>query len=320
MAVKLGFVGTGGIANHHMRTIAQIDHAKMVAFCDVVPEKAAAAASTYGGEAFNNFVEMYDNAQLDAVYICVPPFAHGGQELAALERGLPIFVEKPVAATAEKAREILAAIEEKGAISGVGYHWRYMDTTEQALSLVGDQPVGFALGTWAGGMPGVSWWRVMEESGGQIVEQTTHIFDLARYLLGEVTSVHGFARTGLMADVENYSVHDATVTNLTFASGAIASITSACMLSAGSKVGLDLYLKDQVLRLNSGSLTIEKSDDQQTVELGNNPTLAEDSAFIDAVASGDASPIRSDYAEAVKTLELTLAATRSCIEGTVVEL
>ena len=323
MAVRIGFVGTGGIANHHMRSIAQIDNATMVAFCDVVPEKATAAAAEHGGEAYQNSEEMYDKAQLDAVYICVPPFAHGPQELAAIERGLPIFVEKPVATTASKAEEILTAIQAKNLLSAVGYHWRYMDTTDRARELLGDQPIGFALGAWAGGMPGVSWWRVMQESGGQIVEQTTHIFDLVRYLLGEVTAVHGFARTGLMQDVENYSVHDARVTKLTLASGAIASITSACMLSAGQQVGLvglDLYLKNQVLRLNGSNLIIEREDGQETIELGNNATLAEDSAFINAVATGDGSAIRCDYAEAVQSLKVTLAATQSCEEGKVIEL
>ena len=320
MTVKIGFVGTGGIANHHMRTLSDIPTAAMVAFCDVVEEKAVTAATTYGGKAYTCYEEMYDSEALDAVYICLPPFAHDRQELAAIERGLPIFVEKPVATTMAKAREIESALAAKNLISGVGYHWRYMDTTEKAIALIGDQPVGFALGAWMGGMPGVSWWRVMAESGGQIVEQTTHIFDLARYLLGDVAEVHAMGRTGLMEDVENYDVHDASVTNLRFKSGAVASITSACMLSAGHHVGLELFLKDQALRIVGQHLTIETPDGTEVVELGNNPTRAEDQTFLQAVQSGDASAIRCDYAEAVKSLELTIAATQSAQEGRLIAL
>jgi predicted dehydrogenase len=320
MPVRIGFVGAGGIANHHMRTIAQIEEARMVAFCDVAEGKALAAASAYGGKAYARHQDMYEGEKLDAVYICLPPFAHDRQELDAIERGLPIFVEKPVATTLKKAREILSAAQARGIITAVGYHWRYMDTTQQAKTRLDDRPVGFALGSWTGGMPGVSWWRVLEQSGGQMVEQTTHIFDLARYLMGEVKSVHALARTGLMAGVENYSVHDASVANLSFASGAIASITSACLLSAGGQVGLDLYLKDAVLRLDSRTLTIEHPKGKEILNLGNNPTLEEDRAFIQAVSSGDPSSIRSDYADAVKTLELTLATTRSAQEGRVVDL
>jgi len=320
MTVKIGFVGTGGIANHHMRTLSDIPTAAMVAFCDVVEEKAVTAATTYGGKAYTCYEEMYDSEALDAVYICLPPFAHDRQELAAIERDLPIFVEKPVATTMAKAREIESALAARNLISGVGYHWRYMDTTEKAIAHIGDQPVGFALGAWMGGMPGVSWWRVMAESGGQMVEQTTHIFDLARYLLGDVAEVHAMGRTGLMADVENFDVHDASVTNLRFKSGAVASITSACMLSAGHHVGLELFLKDQALRIVGQHLTIETPDGTEVVELGNNPTRAEDQTFLQAVQSGDASAIRCDYAEAVKSLELTIAATQSAQEGRLIAL
>ena len=320
MTVKIGFVGTGGIANHHMRTLSEIPTAAMVAFCDVVEEKAVTAATTYGGKAYTCYEEMYDSEALDAVYICLPPFAHDRQELAAIERDLPIFVEKPVATTMAKAREIESALAAKNLISGVGYHWRYMDTTEKAIALIGDQPVGFALGAWMGGMPDVSWWRVMAESGGQMVEQTTHIFDLARYLLGDVAEVHAMGRTGLMEDVENYDVHDASVTNLRFKSGAVASITSACMLSAGHHVGLELFLKDQALRIVGQHLTNATPDGTEVVELGNNPTHAEDQTFLQAVQSGDASAIRCDYAEAVKSLELTIAATQSAQEGRLIAL
>ena len=320
MTVKIGFVGTGGIANHHMRTLSEIPTAAMVAFCDIVEEKAVTAATTYGGKAYTCYEEMYDSEALDAVYICLPPFAHDRQELAAIERDLPIFVEKPVATNMAKAREIESALAAKNLISGVGYHWRYMDTTEKAIARIGDQPVGFALGAWMGGMPGVSWWRVMAESGGQMVEQTTHIFDLARYLLGDVAEVHAMGRTGLMADVENFDVHDASVTNLRFKSGAVASITSACMLSAGHHVGLELFLKDQALRIVGQHLTIETPNGTEVMELGNNPTRAEDQTFLQAVQSGDASAIRCDYAEAVKSLELTIAATQSALEGRLIAL
>ncbi|MBM3276555.1 MAG: Gfo/Idh/MocA family oxidoreductase [Candidatus Handelsmanbacteria bacterium] len=320
MSLRIGFIGTGGIAGHHLRTLAQLPDATLAAFCDVVPSKARAAADTYGGKAYGDFRQMFDSEHLDAVYICLPPFAHGEPELEALGRGLPIFVEKPVATTADAADQIQAAIEEAGLISAVGYHWRYMDLTARARERLAGQEVGFALGSWAGGMPGVSWWRVMEQSGGQIVEQTTHIFDLARYLLGEVRSVHAACRTGLMKEVEHYNVHDATVTNLSFASGAIASITSACMLGTGGHVGLDLYLKDQVLRLDHRYLTVEKSEGKEIFYLGNNPTFDEDAAFLKAVQSGDPSGIRCPYAEAVKTLKLTLAATRSASENRVINL
>ncbi len=101
MTVRIGFVGSGGIANAHMRSLAQIEDAEMVAFCDRVPERAQTAASAYGGTHYTRFAEMYDREDLDGVYICVPPGAHGDQEMEAIRRRLPMFVEKPVAASVD---------------------------------------------------------------------------------------------------------------------------------------------------------------------------------------------------------------------------
>lgn len=320
MAVKIGFVGSGGIAGNHMRQLVTLDNAQMVAFCDVVQDRAEAAARQYGGTAYTDYREMYERESLDAVFVCVPPFAHADQEVLAAERGLALFVEKPVAVTLKKAEEIAAAIEKHGVVSSVGYHFRYMASTQKAKEVLGDQEVGFAQGSWIGGMPGVHWWRVLGESGGQMVEQTTHIFDLARYILGEVTSVHATARTGLMSDVEDYDVHDATVTDLTFRNGTIASITSACIVSAGGRVGLDLYTKEMTLRIGSGNLEILRPGRTEIIQSGNAPYLEEDRAFLAAAESGDRSGILSTYADAVKTLRVTLSANRSISEGTVIGL
>lgn len=320
MAVRIGFVGSGGIAGNHMRQLATLGNAQMVAFCDIVRDRAEAAAKQYGGKAYTDYREMYEGETLDAVFICVPPFAHTDQEVLAAERGLALFVEKPVAVALEKAEEIEAAIERHGSVSSVGYHFRYMTSTQKAKEILRDREVGLARGSWVGGMPGVHWWRVIGESGGQMVEQTTHIFDLARYMLGEVTSVHAAARTGLMTDVEDYDVHDASVTDLTFESGAIASITSACIVSAGGRVGLDLYTKEVTLRIGSGNLEILWPGRTEILQSGNNPYLEEDEAFLVAIESGDRSKILSPYADAVRTLKVTLAANRSISERTVISL
>jgi predicted dehydrogenase len=299
----------------HMRQLAQVEGARMVAFCDAVQEKSRAAAKTYGGRVYADHRKMFDGEELDAVYVCVPPFAHGDPEIRAAERGLALFVEKPIATTLEKAEEIRSAISRNGVINAVGYHWRYTAAAERARKLIGKGPVGFALGSWIGGMPGVAWWRVMKQSGGQMVEQTTHIFDLARYLLGEVVEVHAFGRTGLLSGVPNYDVHDASLANLRFKSGAVASLASSCMVQAGGKVGLDVYLQEKVLRISNNALEVVERGHTESFQGPGDPYLKEDRAFVEAVASGKGSGIRSSYADALKTLKVTLAANRSIAEG-----
>ena len=315
MAVRIGFVGTGGIAGAHMRSLARVADVQMVGFCDSVPEKGRSAARTYGGKAYTDYRKMYDREDLDAVYVCVPPFAHGDLEIQALERGLALFVEKPIATAVEHAQEIQSAILKHGVIHAVGYHWRYMDAAERAKRLVSRGSVGFALGSWVGGMPGVPWWRVMAQSGGQIVEQTTHIYDLARYLMGEVVEVHAIARKGLLSNVPNYDIHDASVTNLLFKSGAVASIASSCLAPTGGKVGLDVYLNGKVLRVSNNALEVVEGGRSEKFQGAGDPYLKEDETFVEAVARKDGSKIRSTYADALKTLKVTLAANQSIAEG-----
>jgi predicted dehydrogenase len=320
MGLRVAFAGAGGIANRHMRNLASLEDVEMVGFYDPDRQRAETAAAAYGGLTGDSLSDLCDRAAPQALYVCVPPFAHGDTEREAIARGLHLFVEKPVSASLTTARQIRDDIEARGLVAAVGYHWRCMDTTLRARQLLGDIPVGFALGGWMGGLPGVAWWRVMAQSGGQIVEQTTHIFDLARHLLGEVRQVHAMARTGLLADVEGYDVHDATVTNLAFASGAIASLTSSCLLQAGGQVGLDLYQAEQVLRLKHRQLVVDRADGSETFELRNEPTVDEDRAFVAAALAADPAAVVCDYGDAVRTLSVTLAATRSAQEGRVIDV
>ena len=103
--VKIGFIGTGGIANAHLNSLARMEDVEITALCDVVKEKAEAAGRKFGGKVYLDYRRMLDKEKLDALYICVPPFAHQDQELIACQKKIPFFVEKPVTLSLEKAEE-----------------------------------------------------------------------------------------------------------------------------------------------------------------------------------------------------------------------
>jgi predicted dehydrogenase len=92
------------------------------------------------------------------------------------------------------------------------------------------------------------------------------------------------------------------------------------MVGAGGRVGLDVYTKKKVLKLTSGSLEVIEPGRTETLQSTNNPYLDEDSIFLASVASGDRSAIRSPYADALKTLKVTLAANQSIAEGRAIEV
>ena len=319
--VRIGAIGVGGMAGGHMRNLAGFDDVEFAAMCDISEERATNASQAYGGTPYTDYKEMYEKEELDAVYICTPPFAHGEQELIACEKRIPFFIEKPVGACGDVTQEIHEAVQNSGTITSVGYHWRYQGHTNKAkAALEGARVIG-ALGYWMGGLPRVAWWRVRAESGGQHVEQTTHIFDLCRYLVGsDVVAVHGFAARGSMTDVPNYDVDDMSVVNLQFANGAVANITSACMLEGWGRVKLEALCRGLVVEVNSGDATINRSGETESLANDVNGSVREDRIFIDAVKSGDSSEILAPYAEGLKTLEVSLAASESFAQGKQISL
>jgi myo-inositol 2-dehydrogenase / D-chiro-inositol 1-dehydrogenase len=317
MPVKIGFVGAGGIAGNHFGNLEQIPEASIVAVYDPDAARVAAACRRFPSAiGFESFEEMMRSATLDALYVCVPPFAHQDYEVQAARKGVHLLVEKPIGLDMARVREIQSAIDSAGIISSVGYHWRYMDTTARAAEALHGKQIGLALGYWIGGMPRVVWWRVRGQSGGQAVEQTTHIFDLMRYLLGEVESVYAAGSAGLMVDWPSYDIEDASIVTMRLRSGAVASMTSGDIAPRGTgTVGLQVYARDLVVSVMNTGLKISTPYRTEETLPAVNAYLAEDSAFVAAVASGDPSPIRSSYADAVRTLELTLAASESMAAG-----
>jgi predicted dehydrogenase len=265
---------------------------------------------------------MYDTVRPVAVFIGIPPFAHSDQETAAAERGIHIFVQKPPTTTMEKAHAVLAAVEKAGVVTAVGFQDRYLDVVEEAKTALSDQKPGLAMGYWLGGMPGVPWWRVRAQSGGQAVEQTIHIFDTARYLFGEAESVFAAARKGLMLDVPNYDVDDSSAMTIQFKSGVLCTIFSACFLRGGpGKAGLDVYCQN--LKIEYGlrnNVRLSGHREIREVRHRNDNDLDCVKTFIDAVRGGDRQRIRSPYADAVKSLELPLAGQRSIDTGRIAQL
>ena len=318
--VKLGFIGTGGMAGAHMRNLKDnFEDVDFTAMCDISEDRAQQRAEEFGGNSYSDYRVMYDKEDLDAVYICTPPFAHGEQERIACEQGIAMFIEKPIHSELEPAIIINDYIEQTGVITSVGYHWRYGGNAQNAKAMLDAQPqILGALGYWMGGMPGTPWWRVRAESGGQHVEQTTHIFDLARFLVGsDGKTVHGVAASGSMEHIENYDIDDISMVNIEFKNGAVANIVSSCAMEGFGRVHLEVFTRGLVVTVGGAN---EVNKDGETEPLSSDSGQDRDRVFIDAVKSGDRSEILSDYSDALETLRIMLAASTSFRTGKAVDL
>jgi predicted dehydrogenase len=316
--LRIGIIGCGGMAGGHMSNWSQMkekgEDVELAAFCDVDRSRAEATATRYGGRPYDDYRPMLEKEDLQAVYVVVPPHAHVGAEIQAAQKGCALFVEKPVANSLQTAQEIQRAIEKAGVVNSVGYHFRYKESTDQARAALQGKTIGMLMGYWMGGMPGVPWWRRLEQSGGQFVEQTTHIVDLARYLAGDVAEVYANATTRALQEVENFSVTDVGAANLRFTSGAIGTIHNTCLLKMGYTTGLTVLTPELIVELN-GSCKLIEPGKRTEISDRTDPYRTEDRIFLDAVRSGDTSAIRSSYADAVKSLAVTLAINESYQSG-----
>ena len=319
--LRVACVGTGFIAGQHLRALSAMADVQIVAVADTQPERAEEVATRYRARSYTDGPTLLGTEELDAVWLCVPPFAHGSLEAAAIDRGLPFFVEKPLALDPSTAQGIADRLAGTGLTTAVGYHWRHLDVVERAVAVLAGAPAQLVTGYWWDKTPGVPWWPQRAYSGGQVVEQTTHIFDLARHLAGEVETVTAAERP---AAVGGQDVAMAASSLLRFASGAVGSISSARVLARRHRVALHVVADGLVLEICERGLTdhelrVETGDGAEVLRSEQDPIAAEDREFVD-VLLGRAPSTRVPYGEALRSHALACAADRSAREGRPVHL
>ena len=314
--LKISFIGVGGIAGNYRRSLKQLER-PIAAVCDINAERVTAIAAEENATAYTDHTEMLQKEKPDVVFTCIPPGAHTTQVADAAASGAALFVAKPVAQDLETAQHTRDAIASAGVINQVGYMARYSDITAKAKELVSDQKLAMGFGRFLARMgANHPWWGKYDVSRGQMVEQTTHVFDLIRYFLGDVASVHASGIKGVSEGIADFE--ECTVCNMQFESGAVGNITSTCVARAHDSfatelVGDDIYLKlthDLGLRGQIGGEGI----DYTGTEAG---YFRQVEQFIKAVEANDQGLVLSAYADAVKTLAVTLAANRSLETGQV---
>jgi predicted dehydrogenase len=307
--VRIGMVGAGAVAARHVRTLLAMDGVEVAAVADPALERARALAAEAGAAVHPNHMELLEAERLDAVYICVPPFAHGPPELAVLDAGLPMFVEKPVAIDQETATTIAIRLAERPVLTCTGYHWRWLDIFDRAAGLLADRPARLVQCSWLDKVPPPPWWLRRGGSGGQTIEQTTHVLDTARALAGNVTEVHAYAEAALpAADISAVSV-----ATLRFASGAVGTVASTCLLPRLHRAGVHIVADGLSLELTETQLLVENGRREVwTADADARPRPDRD--FIAAVRGGE-DRIRVPWPEAYRTHLVACAITRSADEG-----
>jgi predicted dehydrogenase len=298
----------------HIRVLAGFDDVRVVGIAARNAEAGRRMAEQSGARHYPDYRAMLDKAELDAVYVCLPPYTAVEPALAVVDHGIPLFAEKPLGVDEAGPQRIAKALAAGNLVSAVGYQWRYLEVADRASDLLAAHPAQLVIGSWLGDTPGAPWWIHREQSGGQIVEQATHIFDLARLLIGEMEPVAATGRRVPRAAYPESDILDVTETSVRFASGAIGSFTTTSLLPGPHHVGLETVSDGMAMTLQvlDHRLVVRRGGETMTLAPASTfdtPYRLANRAFIDAV-QGKSNRIRSTYADALLTHHLTLAATR----------
>ena len=190
--VRVGIVGTGGIArNRHIPAFQKNPNAEVVAVADLVSESATAVAKEFGiPSIYTDFNEMFTKEKLDAAIICTPNLYHAPSTISALEHGLHVLCEKPMALDPNEAQSMLDASKKSGKILTIGFHYRHMGNVRAAKAVVDSGDLGKVYMTRVQairrrGIP--SWGSFVHkhmQGGGAMIDYGVHLLDSALWLMG----------------------------------------------------------------------------------------------------------------------------------------
>jgi len=326
--LRVGFIGCGGIAQAHAARLSSMSEVELVAFSDVQADRAKAMAARYGGRAYGSWREMLERERLDAVFICLPPFAHEDEVEVAAEKGVHIYIEKPIALSTELGERMVKAVEKHAVKSQVGYQLRFSFAAEEAKRLIESDTVGnvgLVVGAYWCRFIRTDWWIDRSKSGGQLVEQATHLYDLLMWLCGDVEFVYAEMDRLFYRDVEGMTIEDTSGVVMKFKNGAIGVVSSTI-----GAVPNHWWVKWAIIGRNA---TLE-SEDAETLrvyyssrtpltmevrrEYGRDPMVLAERDFIEAVLHDRET--RAPIREGLKTLKLTLAAVQAAAKRTPVRV
>ncbi len=231
--VRVGFIGAGSHANSvHYPSLAQCEDVELAAICDLDGERLNRTADAYGvGQRYTDYREMLTQADLDAVYVCLPPMGLKDIVVDCLGAGKHVFTEKPPGVTSEDCLAMAQAAERAGRLGIVAFNRRYAAVVRESKRRV-DEVAGpiQAMAEFHKNMVGQEPYYGLSILTCDII----HVVDCLRYFLGEASDVQ--------SDVRQFNTNWDNVFNalIRFRSGATGTL-SACRAAGGRYERFELH-------------------------------------------------------------------------------
>lgn len=246
---KVAFIGTGGIALHHMKHLKHIPGVEIVALADISEKALAKAKEQFHVErTFTDYRKMLKEVpEIEAVSICTPNGLHAENAIAALDAGKHVLVEKPMAMSHREGQKMLDASRRANKQLVVGFQHRFEPRSKMLHDQVASGVLGQILYVRAQAMRrrGIPSWGVFGrkdlQGGGPLIDIGVHILEAAHYIMG---SPHPMTATGATYcyigdkpcqaqapwgawDHKNYTVEDLAVGMIRFDTGAMLSVETS---------------------------------------------------------------------------------------------
>lgn len=287
--VRVGIIGCGGIANgKHLPSLHKLPNVKLVAFCDLIPERAEKAKEEYGepdAEVYTDYHDLLKRDDIEVVHVLTPNIAHAEISIAALESGKHVMCEKPMAATYADAKAMVEASKKSGKFLTIGYQTRSQTTHQYVRHMIERGELGEIYYIKAPSIRrrGVPLWGVFldksKQGGGPLIDIGTHSIDAALSLINnyDVESVTGsvyrkLADTAMNSnewgiwDPKDFEVEDSAMGLVKFKNGATMVVEASWVLNyvgeanttlCGTKGGVEF--RGDTVRINGekdGSLYV----------------------------------------------------------------
>lgn len=198
--IRIGIIGCGNIANtKHMPTLFKFkDRVEMVAFCDLIPEKAEKAAKKYGipnAKIYTDYRKCVADPDIDVIHVCTPNRSHSEITVAALEAGKHVMCEKPMAISGDEAQKMVDAAKKYNRLLTIGYQNRYRKDTQTLKKLIDQGELGEIYYAKAHALRrrGIPNWGVFtnkqEQGGGPLIDIGTHSLDITLWMMNNYKPV-----------------------------------------------------------------------------------------------------------------------------------
>ncbi len=281
--VRIGIIGCGGIANgKHMPALSKLDNAEMVAFCDIIEERAVKAAAEYGApgsKVFTDYKEMLKEP-LDVVHVLTPNIDHSYMTVDALNAGKHVMCEKPMAINSAEAKKMVDAAKKTGKKLTIGYQSRFRADSVHLKKCIDAGDLGdiYYARAQAIRRRAVPTWGVFldeqKQGGGPLIDIGTHALDLTLYMMNNYEPAMVVGSTfRKLADTKNaanawgswdpkkFTVEDSAFGFIKMKNGATIVLESSWALNTllvdeaktilcGDKGGADMLGENGGLRLN----------------------------------------------------------------------